>query len=76
MGRRDNFFELGGHSLLIIRVVSRLRKALNVDVTIRDIFEYPVLASLAERLLNLQLEQFDSDTLEDLLNLMQGSDAG
>ena len=47
VGRRDNFFELGGHSLLIIRIVSRLRKTLNVEVTIRDVFEHAVLADLA-----------------------------
>ena len=47
VGRHDNFFELGAHSLLVIRVVSRLRKALNVDVTIRDVFEHPVLADQA-----------------------------
>ena len=47
VGRRNNFFELGGHSLLVIRVVSRLRKALNVEVTIGDVFGHPVLADLA-----------------------------
>ena len=47
VGRHDNFFELGGHSLLIVRIVSRVRKALNVEVTIRDVFEHPVLADLA-----------------------------
>jgi amino acid adenylation domain-containing protein len=47
VGRHDNFFELGAHSLLVIRVVSRLRKALNVDVTIRDVFDHPVLADQA-----------------------------
>ena len=47
VGRHDNFFELGGHSLLIIWIVSRVRKTLNVEVTIRDVFEHPVLADLA-----------------------------
>ena len=47
VGRNDNFFELGGHSLLVIRVVSRVRKALNVDVMIGDVFGHPVLADLA-----------------------------
>ena len=72
VGRRNNFFELGGHSLLVIRVVSRLRKALNVEVTIGDVFGHPVLASLAERLINLQLEQLDPDKLEDLLKIHAG----
>ena len=32
---------------MVIRVVSRLRKALKVDVTIREVFDHPVLADLA-----------------------------
>ena len=47
VGRRDNFFELGGHSLLAVRVITRLRQALGVEVTIRDLFARPVLADLA-----------------------------
>ena len=43
----DNFFELGGHSLLAARVMSRLRSALDIAVSIRDIFSYPVLAELS-----------------------------
>ncbi len=40
----DNFFELGGHSLLATQVVSRL------SVTQRDLFEFPTVAELAERI--------------------------
>ncbi len=47
IGRNDNFFELGGHSLLVVRVISRLRKNLNVEVAIGDLFARPVLAEFA-----------------------------
>ncbi|HJY08822.1 MAG TPA: amino acid adenylation domain-containing protein, partial [Bryobacteraceae bacterium] len=47
VGRRDNFFDLGGHSLLVARVISRLRKVLNVEVRISDVFAHPVLVDLA-----------------------------
>ena len=40
----DNFFELGGHSLIATQLVSRL------SVTQRDLFEYPTIAELAERI--------------------------
>ncbi|HEY6208644.1 MAG TPA: amino acid adenylation domain-containing protein, partial [Gemmatimonadales bacterium] len=47
VGRRDSFFELGGHSLLGVRVISRLRQELSVEVSISDLFEHPVLADFA-----------------------------
>ena len=48
IGRRDNFFGLGGSSLLVMRAVSRMRKTFGVDVQLRNLFERPTLAELAE----------------------------
>ena len=47
VGRHDNFFELGGHSLLAVRVISRLRQALGVEVALAELFARPVLAEFA-----------------------------
>ncbi|CAM2007543.1 non-ribosomal peptide synthetase [Acanthopleuribacter pedis] len=50
VGRDQNFFELGGQSLSAMRVAALLRRALGRETTMRDLFERPVLADLAERL--------------------------
>ena len=48
IGAFDDFFELGGHSLLAIQLISRLRRAFEVDVPVSRVFEFPTIADLAE----------------------------
>ncbi|WLQ16686.1 amino acid adenylation domain-containing protein [Hahella aquimaris] len=56
-----NFFELGGHSLLVTRLLNRIRARLSVDATVRDVFENPSIAELAERLAALAPAASDDD---------------
>ena len=50
VGRHDNFFELGGHSLLASQIMSRVRRALNCDLSVRALFEAPTVSELSARI--------------------------
>jgi acyl transferase domain-containing protein/acyl carrier protein len=48
LGIHDNFFELGGNSLIGLKVISRLKRELSVDLPIVALFEGPTVSALAK----------------------------
>ena len=50
VGPDDDFFDLGGHSIFALRAVHRVFDEFGVEVTIDDLFTFPTLASLAQRI--------------------------
>uniref|UniRef100_UPI00069F69E4 non-ribosomal peptide synthetase n=1 Tax=Pseudomonas sp. MIACH TaxID=1078355 RepID=UPI00069F69E4 len=50
VGLNDHFFEMGGHSLLATQMVSRVRHGLGVEVSLKVLFEQPLLADFVRAL--------------------------
>ena len=50
IGIHDNFLELGGHSLLASLVISRLREALSLELSIASLFAAPTIATFSEQI--------------------------
>jgi amino acid adenylation domain-containing protein/non-ribosomal peptide synthase protein (TIGR01720 family) len=48
LGIEDDFFDLGGHSLLAMRVISAIRKKLEIELNIKDLFENPTIGLFAQ----------------------------
>jgi acyl transferase domain-containing protein len=47
-GRESDFFEQGGNSLIAAQLVNQLADALDVDLSVRAVFEHPTPAGLTE----------------------------
>ncbi|MCZ8520301.1 MULTISPECIES: non-ribosomal peptide synthase/polyketide synthase [Paenibacillus] len=61
IGVQDNFFDLGGHSLRAALLVTRIRKELNREVSLREVFQSPTIEALAG-----VLEQRDAEAASDI----------
>ncbi|WP_284414888.1 amino acid adenylation domain-containing protein, partial [Acidovorax sp. SUPP3334] len=66
VGRNDHFFELGGHSLLSTRLVARVQDLVHTELTLRQVFQFPVLRDMAELLSQSQGQRPAAQALSDI----------
>ncbi|WP_312653308.1 non-ribosomal peptide synthetase, partial [Aminipila sp.] len=52
IGINDDFFELGGHSIRATILAARIRKEMNVDVSIKEVFIFPTIKGMAKYILS------------------------
>ncbi|MGZ4135212.1 MAG: phosphopantetheine-binding protein, partial [Tumebacillaceae bacterium] len=71
VGIHDNFFELGGHSLLATQVASRLRDALEIELSLQRLFEASTIAQIAELIEEILMAEFDALSEEEMAQLME-----
>jgi acyl transferase domain-containing protein/acyl carrier protein len=88
VGLYDNFFDLGGQSLLATQVVSALRDAFSIEISLRSLFETPTVAGMSRTIeaigeqegvdlhkaaqLILQLDQLSDDEVKLMLTAKAG----
>jgi len=57
IGINDDFFELGGHSLLATQLVSRMRQAFDIELTLADLFATRTIGGLAHLFMTRLLDE-------------------
>jgi len=72
VGPDESFFEVGGQSVAMVRVISRIRDALGVDVSPPMFFAAPTIDGLARAVAELSAKRAAPGELTALLDLVEG----
>ncbi len=56
----EDFFDLGGDSLKALNLNARIHKELDVEITLQEVFKYPIIEELATYIDNTRKQTFES----------------
>jgi hypothetical protein len=71
----DNFFGIGGNSLNAVRIISRLQKELQIKLSLKEIFNHPILSDLAKIIEGLRIKaRFEEEVTELSAVIVPASD--
>ena len=73
VGVHDNFFELGGHSLLATQLMSRTAKELQMNLSLKQLFDAPTIAGMADL---VKLLQWAKDNADNTRSEEEGREEG
>jgi len=70
VGIYDHFFDLGGHSLKVTQLMFKVRDAFQVEVSLRQFFEVPTIAGIADVIaLASQTDSTSTSAKEEIIDL-------
>jgi amino acid adenylation domain-containing protein len=72
VGVGEDFFGMGGHSLQAMQVVSRVRRAFEIELPLEKIFAAPTIAQLATVVVQAQAQQTDDAEVARILTELEG----
>jgi FkbH-like protein len=73
VGTADDFFDLGGDSLLGVQLISRVRAAFGVEITLRELLAGRLtVAEMARQLEEAQIRQAEAGDLREILAELDG----
>jgi amino acid adenylation domain-containing protein/non-ribosomal peptide synthase protein (TIGR01720 family) len=72
VGTDENFFELGGDSLSATQMISRVRAAFGIDLTLRAFFAAPTVGQLASAVEEAVLAKTSPGRIDEMLELLEG----
>ena len=73
VGIYDRFLDLGGDSLLAVKIVSRIVRALQVEIPLRSLFDAPTIYEMAIIISQYLLANSNSDALVQFLTELEST---